>query len=466
MKLEAIVLAAGAGSQMVELTRGRPKCLLPVGNLSLVWFAITGLKSVGVARIIILVPDIHEADIKQYCHKKFNSFKDLVLEFVAVPTKDDCGTAESLLGIRDKIRGDFIVYSCDSIIDPKALSSLVNHYRLYDPMLSMILSDNIDYFKPRSVPGRREKEHYMRDLIAIEPLDRLELSFSDGYSTNKVVFIHSERDLKQKIRIKNRELVLHPSLEVYSRFLDAHVYIFKRQMLDFMAQNSDKAVLKGEMIPHLVSKQLRKFDPETGQDNMEDDVDEIRAITKQLDYEAELTERLDKLHPRNVTKSSYFRKPSLPGPSACHALIVKNLISYRVNTVGTYLDSNRDAKSILNTYGLKSLHLVKDCLIGENTTLGNKCIVKKGSIGNNCKIGDKVKLFDCVIMDNVEIESNTSLSECIVGLNSKIGSKCDLKLCIVGYRQVVSSGRKASGEVMMDDNYVIDLSDPMIEANE
>lgn len=77
----------------------------------------------------------------------------------------------------------------------------------------------------------------MRDVIAVEPLDKLDLTASEGFSANKVVFLHSEQDLKQKLKIKNRELALHPSLEVYSRFLDAHIYIFKQQMLDFMAQN-------------------------------------------------------------------------------------------------------------------------------------------------------------------------------------------------------------------------------------
>lgn len=465
MKLEAVVLAAGSGSRMVELTRGRPKCLLPVGNHCLIWFAITGLKSIGITRIIVLIPDTHEADIKQYCHKKFNSFKDLVLEFVTVSIKSDCGTAESILSIKDKIRSDFIVHSCDSIIDPKALSYLLNHYRLYDPMLSMLLSDDSNYFRSRSVPGRREKEHFMRDVIAIEPLDKLDLTTTEGYSANKVVFLHSERDLKQKLKIKNKELALHPSLEVYSHFLDVHVYILKRQMLDFMQQNTDRAVLKGEMIPLLVSKQFSKL--EQNLDNLEDDdVNEMRSITKQSDYESELKQKLENFNPKNVAQSTYFKKTNLARPTACHAIIVKNLMAHRVNTLGSYIDCNRESKLILNNYGLKNLTTIKDCIVGENTIVGEKCLIKKGSIGNNCKIGDKVKLIDCVVMDNVEIESNTSLSECIVGSYSKVGSKCDLKSCIIGHKQIVPVNRKANGEVIIDDGYVIDLSDPMIVDNE
>lgn len=460
MKLEAIVLAAGAGSRMVELTRGRPKCLLPVGNQCLIWYAITGLRLVGVTRIIVLVPDIHENDIKQYCHKKFNSFKNLTLEYAVVPTKNDCGTAQSIHEIADRIREDFIVHSCDTIIDPKALSALVNHYRLYDPTLSMLLSDNPKYFLTRTVPGKKEKEHFMRDLIAVEPLDKIDLTADSGYSANKIVFMHSERDLKQKLRIRSKELALHPSLEVYSKFLDTHVYIFKKNALDFIDSNQDRAVLKGEMIPLLVSRQFTN--QKNVIDNIEDDdVDGVGRNTGVSDYEIELQEKLDLFNPRNVTQSTYFQKSNnfKPNPS-CHAIVIKDMPAYRVNTVGSYLDSNKEAKVISNVFGLKNTTSIKECLIGESTTIGEKCVIKKGSIGSNCKIGSKCKLFDCVIMDNVEIGQNTNLTECIVGNNARIGTKCDLKSCIVGYRQTIPDGRKLSSEV--EDGHAIDLTDPLV----
>lgn len=467
MKLDAVILAAGPGSRMVELTRGRPKCLLPVGGHSLIWYAITGLKSIGVTRMIILVPDLHEQDVKQYCYKKFNSCKDLRLEFVSVSMKSDCGTAQSILDIRDKIRQDFIVYSCDSVIDLKALNALLNHYRLYDPMLSMLLSDQPKFFQPRPVPGRREKDHYMRDVIAIEPLDKLDLTAGSGFSTNKIVFLHSERDLATILKIKNRELALHPSLEVCSRFLDMHVYIFKRQALDFMAQNRDKTVLKGELIPYLISRQFSKIDEG---DRIDDDDDEISAGLKQgSDYETELRERLEDFNPRHVVASNitnYLQKSRLVKPPECHALVVRDLVAYRVHTLGSYLDSNKEAKNILNAYNVETLNVVKGCVIGEETKVGEKCLVKGGSMGSNCKIGDKCKIINCVIMDNVEIESNVNLSECIVGSNSRIGQKCDLKSCVIGFRQVVPSGRKANSEVIIRDGYVIDLSDPLVANDE
>lgn len=462
MKLEAVILAAGAGSQMEELTRERPKCLLTVGNQSLIWFSITGLKSVGVTKILILVPDIYESEIRQYCHREFKSCKDLILEFVAIPTKDDLGTAQSILKVRDNIRGDFIVHSCDTIVDPKTLSFLVNHYRLYDPMMSMLLSDDAKYFQPRPVPGKDGKEHFMRDIIAVEPLDRLQLTANDGYSANKVVFLYSERDIEKNLRIRNRELALHPSLEIYSRFLDTHIYIFKHQMLDFIKQHEDIAFLKGEMIPLLISEQFSKLTETGGQDISKDDVDEVQPLARQFDYEIELKEKLENFNPPMSSRSASFRKANIPRPRACHSLIVKDLLAYRVNNLGSYLDSNCCSKAILNMYGQKDRKTVKECIIGENTIFGDKCQIKRGSIGSDCKIGDKVKLIDCIIMDNVEIGSDVNLTECIIGSDSKIGTKCNLKSCIVSYRQTVFEGRKARSEVIIDDGRMIDFSDSLL----
>jgi translation initiation factor eIF-2B subunit gamma len=465
MKLDAVILAAGSGSRMVELTRGRPKCLLPVGNHSLIWFAITSLRSIGVKRIIILVPDTHEQDVKQYCHKKFNSVKDLILEFSSVSVKADCGTAESILAIKDKIRQDFIVFSCDSIVDPKSLLALLNHYRLYDPMLTMLFAHNPEYFRSQTTPGRREKETYPRDVISIESIEKFDQITSRDYSANKVIFLHSERDLGKNLRIKNRELALHPSLEVTSQLLDTHIYIMKRQALDFLHQHRDKTVLKGEVIPLLISRQFSKLHNDS-LDRNDDDDEELSGIARRSDYELELRERLDSFNPKNVALSNYHHKPKLSTPTACHALVSMNRVAYRANTLRSYLDCNREAKTILNLFGAKNLTFIKDCLVGDDTKVGEKCLLKGGSIGNGCKIGDKVKLFNCVVMDNVEIESNVTISESIISSNSRIGSKCDLKSCIVGQRQVIATGRKANCEVIIDDGYVIDLSDPLVADND
>lgn len=46
-EFQAVVLAAGKGSRMPEITSGKPKCLLPVGTKPLVWYPLYKLQQSG-----------------------------------------------------------------------------------------------------------------------------------------------------------------------------------------------------------------------------------------------------------------------------------------------------------------------------------------------------------------------------------------------------------------------------------
>jgi translation initiation factor eIF-2B subunit gamma len=47
VEFQAVVLAAGKGSRMPEITSGKPKCLLPVGTKPLVWYPLYKLQQSG-----------------------------------------------------------------------------------------------------------------------------------------------------------------------------------------------------------------------------------------------------------------------------------------------------------------------------------------------------------------------------------------------------------------------------------
>lgn len=46
-EFQAIVLAGGKGSRMLDLTHSKAKCFLPVGNYPMVWFPLRLLQSIG-----------------------------------------------------------------------------------------------------------------------------------------------------------------------------------------------------------------------------------------------------------------------------------------------------------------------------------------------------------------------------------------------------------------------------------
>lgn len=46
-EFQAVVLAAGKGSRIQEITAEKPKCLLPVGSKPLIWYPLYKLQLIG-----------------------------------------------------------------------------------------------------------------------------------------------------------------------------------------------------------------------------------------------------------------------------------------------------------------------------------------------------------------------------------------------------------------------------------
>ena len=64
-------------------------------------------------------------------------------------------------------------------------------------------------------------------------------------------------------------------------------------------------------------------------------------------------------------------------------------------------------KSFLNFFycSCDKINRFSDIVIGEGTTVGEKCIISRSVIGKNCVIGSNVKITKSVIMNNVTIEN-------------------------------------------------------------
>ena len=47
MEFKAVILAAGRGSRMTDLTATTPKALLPIANMPLIWYPVRTLENAG-----------------------------------------------------------------------------------------------------------------------------------------------------------------------------------------------------------------------------------------------------------------------------------------------------------------------------------------------------------------------------------------------------------------------------------
>lgn len=90
-----------------------------------------------------------------------------------------------------------------------------------------------------------------------------------------------------------------------------------------------------------------------------------------------------------------------------------------------------------------------DCLLAENVTVEEKCVVKESVIGANCHIASGSRLTRCLVMDGAVIGERCQLTGCIIGRRSNIGRECVLKDCEVQDGNAVPEETDAKNEKFM-----------------
>lgn len=90
-----------------------------------------------------------------------------------------------------------------------------------------------------------------------------------------------------------------------------------------------------------------------------------------------------------------------------------------------------------------------DCLLAQNVTVEEKCVVKESVIGANCHVASGARLTRCLIMDGAVVGERCQLTGCIVGRRSKIGRESTLKDCEVQDGNVVPDETDAKNEKFM-----------------
>lgn len=90
-----------------------------------------------------------------------------------------------------------------------------------------------------------------------------------------------------------------------------------------------------------------------------------------------------------------------------------------------------------------------DCLLAENVTVEEKCVIKESVIGANCHIASGARLTRCLVMDGAVVGERCQLTGCIVGRRCKIGRESVLKDCEVQDGNVVEDETDAKNEKFM-----------------
>ncbi|CAI8013772.1 Translation initiation factor eIF-2B subunit gamma [Geodia barretti] len=218
----AVILAAGRGSRMYPLSEESPKCLLPVANQPLIWYSVQLLERSGFQEAVVVVREKESSSVLEV----LNQFGGVTLQFslVCIPDSEDWGTADSLRHIRGKLKlqhSDVLVVSCD-LITSVQVHLLMEFHSCHQSTLTCLFANSSSLQEEGS--HRKQTSAVEHDVVALTP-------------EHQLVYFAAQADLDDSLTFSRFLLKRHPHMRVSSRLTDTHLYLMRRWVLDYLAEN-------------------------------------------------------------------------------------------------------------------------------------------------------------------------------------------------------------------------------------
>ncbi|CAG8453196.1 5861_t:CDS:2 [Paraglomus brasilianum] len=138
-EFQAVVLA-GYGHRLYPLTEDKnvPKALLPVANKPMLFYVLDWLEKAGIYDVMVVTHPDAEHKIGTYLK---NAYDGKIKPSLEVSKEDDAGTADALRVVKDKIKYDFVVISCDLALDLPP-HNLLDYHRIHNPTCTVLFYES------------------------------------------------------------------------------------------------------------------------------------------------------------------------------------------------------------------------------------------------------------------------------------------------------------------------------------
>ncbi|XP_028833951.1 translation initiation factor eIF2B subunit gamma isoform X1 [Denticeps clupeoides] len=429
MELQAVLMAAGGGSRMMELTYNTHKPLLPVGNKPLIWYPLNLLERVGFEEVIIITTkDVQ----KMLTPDRLKLDGKMKLDVVCIQLEGEMGTADALRHVQQKIKTDVLVLSCDLITDV-ALHEVVDLFRAHNASMAMLMSKLHEFTE--TVPGQKGKKKAgeQRDFVGVDATGQ------------RLLFMANEADLEDGLTIRKSIMCKHPSMRIRTGLLDAHLYCLKRCVVDFLVENKNISSIRGELIPYLVRKQFSKS---VNLPNNKDEVEMSQKMEGQTNLEIlgsckdeellRLTQERSCWNDHHGDMSEAYHG----GKVRCYVHIMEDGVCYRVNTLAAYIEANRMAPKLIEDPPIHPSAVISECtqvgadsIIGASCQISDKTSIKRSTVGASSTVREKVKITNSILMNGVTVEEGCNIQGSVICSNAVIGRNADIKYCLVGSSQ-------------------------------
>jgi GTP:adenosylcobinamide-phosphate guanylyltransferase len=355
---QAIIIVDYDDGRLFPLTEFTPKCLLPIANRKLLTYQLDMLSKSGIVETFIVTTEEFSTSLKQYCEEYPRDGDNMKVELISLP--EIIGTADGLRAVADRIRGDFIVLSCD-VISQFSLIDLCNLHRLSSSDMTIMLT----------VPTNKE---YLKDDVDQE--------YIGITSEGRIIFKKPTLELDEGITISKALIHRIPrassssgstsSFSLRNDLMDVGIYLFSHWIIEFIRSNRRISSIKSDLLPYLINRQFQSKEylyskipalefrkrPLSFLEKwqLSQDSTSSSSLTKDFFSSSISDYQPDSSSSPTISQSSenydYLRcfgiiySQPTTNQEATSSLTVPPLILCRVNTIPTYLSLNKYAISL------------------------------------------------------------------------------------------------------------------------
>ncbi|KAF8039641.1 hypothetical protein BT93_B1999 [Corymbia citriodora subsp. variegata] len=353
MDFQVVVLAGGFSKKLVPLvSKEVPKALLPVANRPVLSYVLELLEQSNLKDLIVVVEGEDAALLVGGWIS--GAFVDrLHVEVAAVP--EDIGTAGALRAIAHHLTAkDILVVSGDLVSDVPPGAVAAAHRRHNAVVTAMLCSAPVSgpAESGSSVVKDKTKKAGRYNLIGLD------------HSKQFLLYIATGAELEKDLRIQKSILRAVGEMEIRADLIDAHLYAFKRTVLqEILDQKDTFQSLKEDLLPYLVRSQLV--------------VGEVNHLS-------------------GYSFSSH------------HNIINPSVKLGSKTTVGPHCMLG-EGSQMGDKCSIKRSVIGRHCRIGSNVKIFNSIVMNHVTIGDGCSI------HGSVICSNVQLQERVVLKDCQVG---------------------------------------------------
>ncbi|KAK8846815.1 hypothetical protein IAR55_005903 [Kwoniella newhampshirensis] len=253
------VVLVGYGENLYPFNEGTnvvSKAMLPVGNTPIINSVLDWVVAAGIMEILIVVPSTFHSQVAEHVAEHYSmSTHPRARIDIRRPTegeKDEDeeqsestgrvgaglggrdGTARLLKRFRNYIKTDFVLLPCD-LAPPTSLplkSILDRHRSSPDAVLTSVFYE----------PAESVKDSEEKILVALDK------------SSDELLLVQPLEAMDEELSLRMSLISSHPTLSLTTRLLDAHIYVFRRTVLDLLSTRRTKDLdsMREQVVPWLI----------------------------------------------------------------------------------------------------------------------------------------------------------------------------------------------------------------------